>query len=185
MKKHSLGPCLFVVSMLTLGVNDFAAGSLDSKADPIRVDLNGLTLSLDSETGSLLQMEYPGVGKFLEATPDKASLIDLAFPIPEFEPLRLASRFSRGAVIRTGDGEVTVDWSELGASRDFEVPGEVAATVRLREATDGRSIILSCTVTNHSPNPIRQVLFPDFMGLLPFAGDQATEFRSGGCLLKP
>ncbi|MCB9784745.1 MAG: hypothetical protein H6751_17390 [Candidatus Omnitrophica bacterium] len=185
MKKHSLGPCLFVVSMLTLGVNDFAAGSLDSKADPIRVDLNGLTLSLDSETGSLLQMEYPGVGKLLEAAPDRASLIDLAFPIPEFEPLRLASRFSHGAVTQIRDGEVTVEWSELGASRDFEVPGEVAATVRLREATDGRSIILTCTVTNHSPNPIRQVLFPDFMGLLPFAGDQATEFRSGGCLLKP
>ena len=33
---------------------------------------------------------------------------------------------------------------------------------------------------NHSDNAVRQVLFPDLLGLLPFAGADETEFATGG-----
>ena len=176
----------------SLGVSRFVAGSESSERDapvlpstPVKANLNGLDLIFDSETGSLLQMSYPGPGKMLETSPERASLVDLAYPVKEFEPLRLASRFSRGAKVQISDQEVVIRIENLGASRDVKVAGRVSATVRLTAHSDGRSIIMSCEIDNQSNNPVRQVLFPDLFGVLPFAGEEATVFRTGGFGMQP
>ncbi|MFA5816639.1 MAG: hypothetical protein WC865_13575, partial [Bacteroidales bacterium] len=57
--------------------------------------LNGLHLVIDGNSGSILKMSYPGVGTIMDSKPDQAGMIDLAYPIKEFEVLRLASRFSQ------------------------------------------------------------------------------------------
>lgn len=144
--------------------------------------LNGLQIEFDSASGGIVHMSYPGPGTLLEAEPGDASLIDVAHPVPEFDPLRLASRFSTGARIDVAPGCVTVVWPRLGASREKwnTSDGAVSATVRLRAMPDGRSILMTCEVDNQSSRPVRQVLFPDFRGLLPIGGEDNTNLRSCG-----
>lgn len=149
--------------------------------------LNGLEITFDGPTGSIVRLKQPGPGVvMLETTAEAATLIDLAYPVPQFKPLRLASRFSSGAKIVKTDGQVTVRWDKLGSSRSFvKTPGNVSATVTLKAAPDGKSVILTCRVENQSENAVRQVLFPDFLGLAPFAGAAQTEFRTGEKAFKP
>ena len=143
--------------------------------------LDGLHVTLDAETGSIIRLVYPGLGTMLESLPDMASIIDLAYPIKEFEPLRLASRYSRSTSIQKLQNQVIISWEKLGPSRDcFDIEGGVAATVRLKAAPDQRSIIMTCEVINRSANDIRQVIFPDLAGIQPFAGKDRTYFRTGG-----
>ena len=80
----------------------------------VKATLNGSEFVFDAETGGLLKLSRPGVGVLIEATKERSSLIDLAYPIHEFEPLRLASRFSRGAQITVANGGVEVRWERLG-----------------------------------------------------------------------
>ena len=154
-------------------------------AGAVEVDLNGLGVVLDEKSGSLLRLSYPGIGTILEAAPGSGSLIDLAYPVPDFEPLRLAPRFSEGAEVRASGGRVEIAWKAPGPSRPFKLEGRVAVTVRLRAHDDGRSVVMSCTVENHSPVAVRQVLFPDLAGLRPFAGERGTQFRTAGFASRP
>src|SRR5208283_683520 len=61
----------------------------------------------------------------------------------------------------------------------------IAATVTMKAAPDGRSIVMTCEIENRSNNPIRQALFPDFAGLLPFAGVKNTTFRNSAFGMQP
>jgi hypothetical protein len=122
----------------------------------------------------------------LDSTPDRATILDLAIPIKEFEPLRLASRYSHGAQIQATRDRVTVRWEGLGKSRDWaSTGGEVSATVSLKAGADGQSVVMKCMVENHSNITIRQVVFPDFAGLLPFAGTSNTTFRTAAFGMRP
>ena len=151
------------------------AGTL-SAAPPVKYTLNRAELEFDTDTGSLLGVAYPGVGNLLKAAPDRSSLIDLAYPHARFEVLRLGSRYSHGATIRAFTNLVEVHWDKLGMSRSaFPVDGAVAATVRIAAAPDGRSLIFTALVQNQSSNAVRQVLFPDLMGLVPI-GDTSQTF---------
>lgn len=171
----------------------FAKGLLEingvkntNKAGYIEVTLNGLKITIDEQSGSIIRMEYPGPGKILEAMPGKGGLIDLAYPIPEFEALRLASRFSTGATVEQSANEVVISWDNLGASRTYFSPeGKVSAKVWLKAMPDGRSISMKCQINNESENPVGQVLFPDFQGLLPFAGREKTYLRTAGFIRRP
>ena len=152
----------------------------------VKATLNGLEFVFDAESGSILRMAYPAIGILLQTTPDSAGLVDLAYPVKEFEPLRLASRFSKNAQITKARGMVTIHWAELGASRSFtHFKGKVSATVIFKEEADGKSISMSCKVENHSEHAVPQVVFPDFFGIVPFAGIEGTEFRTGGTAIKP
>jgi len=151
----------------------------------IEATLNGLSIAIDGNTGSIVRMSYPGPGTMLDAKPDQAGIIDLAYPIAEFEPLRLASRYSKHVNVEKTSTSVTISWSGLGASRALGPPGAVDAKVRLKAAPDGESVLMSCEVTNRSKNSVKQVLFPDLHGLLPFAGDSGTYLRSGGVVTNP
>lgn len=150
-----------------------------SAAKTVDATLNGLRLTFDADSGSILEMSYPGPGTLLESTPDKATLLDAAYPIKQFAPLRLASRYSTGAKIQKTEDAVTISYDRMGASRDFEIEGKVSAVVRLKAAPDKRSIIMSCDIDNQSQTPIRQIIFPDFAGLLPTNGLDGTIFKTG------
>jgi hypothetical protein len=164
-----------------------AAGPLTAAAaGTIEATLNGLKITLDEQSGSIVGLEYPGPGKMLTAKPETAGLIDLAYPIPEFEPLRLASRFSTGARIEKTADAVVISWDNVGASRPyFKADGTVSAKVWLQALPDGRSITMKCQVVNDSKRNVGQVLFPDFHGLLPFAGREETCLRTPGFVRQP
>lgn len=156
-----------------------------TRAANVEAALNRLKITLDEDTGGIVKLQYDGTGTMLESSPQRAGMIDLAYPVERFEPLRLASRFSRGVKITQTKDSVTVEWERLGASRGFELPGNVSASVSWRAAPDGRSVILTAKVTNHSPRSVRQVVFPDFAGLRPFAGVANTMFRTAGTISPP
>lgn len=152
----------------------------------VAVTLNGLEITLDGQTGALRRLASPGAGTFLECEAGEAGLIDVAYPIDSFEPLRLAARHSRQAVLETEPGQVRIHLAKLGPSRrHFPLEGEVAATVTLRADPDGRSIVLACQMENHSPRPVRQVLFPELRGLLPVAGPDQTILKTCGSSSQP
>lgn len=168
-----------ITSALALVAAAAILASSASAAKTVEATLNGLQLSIDADTGSILRMVYPGPGTLLESSPDKASILDAAYPIKQFEPLRLSSRFSKNVRIEKTDDEVTISWERLGASRTFDLPGKVSAVVHLKAAPDHRSIIMSCDIDNQSQTSIRQVIFPDFTGLLPTNGLDGTIFKTG------
>ena len=131
----------------------------------LKVTLNGLQFVFDKQSGSILRMSYPATGIMLRTTADRAGLVELAYPVKEFEPLRLASQDSKNALITNGKGMVTIHWDELGASRSFaRFQGKVSATVILKEDPDGKSISMSCSIKNNTDHNVPQVVFPDFSG---------------------
>jgi hypothetical protein len=158
-------------------------------AEPIAPNvttLNGLTIALDPTSGAILRLAYDGPGQMLDSKPNRAGVLDVAYPVEQFEPLRLAARYSTGARIKRDGDTLTVSWDALGASRSkFAPQGNVAATVQFKAAPDGKSVILTAHIDNHAARSVRQVLFPDFSGLKPFAGVEHTLFRTGGSVSAP
>jgi hypothetical protein len=147
----------------------------------VTATLNGLKVVLDGQSGAIRRLDYPGPGTILEADAAEAGLVDAAYPIEQFEPLRLAARHSRGAVIEKSDGRVVIRLGRLGPSRGhFKVDGDVSATITLQADTDHRSVILSCDLENRSQRSLRQVVFPELRGLLPVAGPDNTILKSCG-----
>ena len=145
--------------------------------------INGLEISLDSETGGLRKLANQATGEILQADREKAGLIDMAYPVEEFLPLRLSVRFSK-ARIEKKENSVSIVWDRLGPSRTSHATlpaGHISARVELRAATDGRSVVLTCRVDNQSSGTIPQILFPDFVGLRPFEGRERTilQFANG------
>jgi hypothetical protein len=158
-----------------------AALAMPASGETVLQNINGLQITIDSNTGCLLGMACFGPGAMLKSVVDRASIIDLAYPVKSFEPLRLAPRFSTGAKITRSADTVTIHWDTLGPSRtNFPIPGNVCASVRLSAHPDGKSIIITAQVENNSDNDVRQVIFPDFAGLQPFNGELGTWLRTGG-----
>lgn len=158
----------------------WGATAMSAAESTVDLTLNGLQITLDAQTGGILKLACAGPGTLLETDQAGAGLLDLACPLPTFEPLRLATRYAaRAEITRSAEG-VTVVWPQLGASRDLPLSGPVAATVRITAAPDGRSVLLSCEVRNGTDRPLRQVLFPDLNGLLPSAGVDRTILKTGG-----
>ncbi len=151
----------------------------------VKAVLNGLEIDIDSDSGNILKLSYPGPGTLLETTVEKGKLLDLAYPLSDFEPFRLGSRYSTGAKVERSENAVTISWDKLGGSRPFDFPGKVAAVVKLLADADGRSVVMRCTIKNQSQKAVPQVLFPDLDGFLPLAGQSETRFRSGGFVRSP
>jgi hypothetical protein len=161
---------LFSLSLLT------AAQTASNSFDKLR--LNGIDLWLDQQTGSIEYLSSPSTGVLLEGTREQSGLLDIAYPTSAFTPLRLASRFSKAEIQHEGEN-VEIRWQALGPSRNNFAPhdGYVSAQVTIRPAPDGKSLVLSCQIQNHSQAPIPQILFPDLWGLAPFHGTEGTELR--------
>lgn len=155
-------------------------------ASVTRVTLNGLDLRIDEQTGSLVYLSYPATGVILQASPESAGLLDVAYPIESFAPLRLATQFSKARIAK-GPNRLTITWDQLGPSRsNFKLPGgKVSAQVTIRAADDLRSVILNCRIENRSDAPIPQILFPDLRGLRPFDGKEKMLLRLGNTSVYP
>ncbi|HEX2924618.1 MAG TPA: hypothetical protein VHS28_11410 [Chloroflexota bacterium] len=180
MKRIALLVAAFALAASAAAIPAVGEESMDKSPQVVEAVLNGLKVTIDADTGSILRLYYPGPETMLESTPERASIIDLAYPVAQFEPFRLASRYSHGAHVTKTDDAVVIYWSKLGPNRDcFPVEGNVSATVRMQAAPDGRSVIMTAEVNNGSKNAVRQVVFPDFSGMLPFCGMDKTMFRGG------
>ncbi|HZT29871.1 MAG TPA: hypothetical protein VFA33_08315 [Bryobacteraceae bacterium] len=155
-------------------------------AGDVSLRLNGLEIALNGETGGIVWLAYPPAGEFLAAGTKDAGLLDVAYPVESFGPMRLATRFSRAQITRTGEGAVIV-WDPLGPSRrGVALPsGHVTARVTLRAAEDGRSVVLTCRIENRSAAPVPQVMFPDLEGLEPVDGLEHTRIRFAAGTVEP
>lgn len=151
----------------------------------VKTELNGLQIEIDAANGNILKLAYPGPGTLLETTSEKGRMLDLAFPLSDFEPFRLSSKYSTGAKVETSENKVTITWDRLGGSRPFDFPGKVSAMVKLIADPDGKSVVMKCTIHNQTQQALPQVLFPDLFGFLPVAGPSETKLRSGGFARSP
>lgn len=163
---------------LALCVLGCAASAWPAEENVYKVRLNGLEVWLDAENGDIIRLSSDATGVLLEGSRERSGLLDAAYPINSFLPLRLASRFSK-AQVRIEDNQVTIRWDTLGPSRSNIPlpPGHVRAQATIRAADDGRSVILSCRIENLSEAAIPQVLFPDLWGMTALHGPERTELR--------
>jgi hypothetical protein len=151
------------------------------QAATVSASLNGLKITFDQASGAILRLEYPGPGVLLEAEAGEAGLVDAAYPLPEFEALRLSARCSAGAAIQQSPERVIVRIPGLGATRrGFTIEGQAAAEITMRADQDGRSVVLTCEITNGTRRPIPQVIFPDLRGLVDVAGPDQTILKTCG-----
>ncbi len=156
-------------------------GETNARPPETRAALNGLEIVLDGDTGAIRRLSCPGPGTLLDAERAEAGLVNVAYPVPEFEPLRLAARDGARASIRRTDREVVIEIPSLAPSRPgMPVRGSVSAVVTLRADPDGRSVVATCEIENRSDRSVRQVVFPDLRGLLPIAGPDHTILKSCG-----
>lgn len=91
---------IFLLSVRSAGAQE--------KTNVINASLNGLDIVFDASSGSILAMSHPATGIILNTTADSAGIVDMAFPLKEFEPLRLASRYSKNVRITKKPGIVTL-----------------------------------------------------------------------------
>ncbi|MHC4122952.1 MAG: hypothetical protein ACYSSI_05205 [Planctomycetota bacterium] len=128
--------------------------------------LNGLSISIDEQTGCLVELSYPSTGVILQAKPDSGGLLDIAFPVDGVEPMRLASRFSK-AQLTKGENEITIFYEKLGPSRTHVgLPeGNIKAQIKIKASGYSRSMIMTCEIQNNTNLPIPQIMFPDLWGI--------------------
>ncbi len=171
---------------INLALLVFVCLRMTCHATVIRADLNGLSIGIDDQTGSIVYLAYPATGVILDATPEVGGLLDLAYPTDSFPAMRLASGFSKARVVK-GDGVVTIHWDQLGPSRsNLPLPrGGVQAEVAIKAAPDKRSVILTCWIKNASSLKVPQILFPDLRGLKPFDGIDRTQLRLARGVIQP
>lgn len=166
---------------ITLSFPRFAPAA-PGETKTIKLDFNGVSLTIDTESGNLLRLESPATGAILESVPGHAGLLDVAYPIEPFVALRLGTGYSKASITQRGEGGVTIGLDPLGPSRtSFKMPeGKVRAEITIRPAPDQHSVILKARIFNESKALIPQVLFPDLHGLKPIAGAATTQLRFGG-----
>ena len=161
----------------------FAAGAMRAEGtkDVVEVTLNGLTITIDKQTGSIIGLDYSGPGKMLSASPDIAGIVDLAYPIPEFAPLRLASRFSKGAQIEKSENAVVISWENLGASRTYFQPaGKVSARVWIQRCPMGAPVSMKCQIVNAQSGQSARSCFLTCMGSCRLPAREETYLRTPG-----
>lgn len=151
--------------------------------------LNNTTLCFDQNNGTLCGIEYAGQ-QFITGG---GGPLDIALPTADlrYELMRVSPG---GIGAKTPEfslvGRVlTVRYPELG--KLFAVPplpeldGGVEAVVTFTALPDGRSISMQCRVENHCDTPVKQVLFPDFVGLDPVDSKEATRLTTLGVVDHP
>src|SRR5258708_5270046 len=118
------------------------AAAIAADAKVIKVRLNSLEIGIDGDTGSIVSVDSVATGLILQATPESAGLLDVAYAVDSFAAMRLGSRFSKAQITRPSADEVDIQWEQLGASRsNLPLPsGAVWARVTMKAASDGRSV---------------------------------------------
>ena len=164
---------------------DQPAGESNDASRVVHAVLNGLEIDIDSGSGNILKLSYPGAGRpsrnDSREGENPGSCLSAerfrAFPLG----LKVLDQRESGKDRRRGDDHLGIAWREPA----FEFPGKVSAVVKLLADPDGRSVVMKCTIQNQSQRAIPQVLFPDLYGFLPIAGKSETRLRSGGFVRSP
>lgn len=164
-----------------------AFGVTVAHAKTVTVTFNQLEIGLDDATGGIVSMKSPYSKPLITSSVQQAGMLDVAYPLETFAPMRLSSRFSSGAKIQRKKDSVTISWEKLGASRaNLALPtGVVRGEVTISAAPDGRSVIFQARVRNDSALAVPQVLFPDLAGLRPVGGEADTRLRLARDVLRP
>ncbi len=180
MKKNIL---LFAV-LIILVFNLCAAQSCKSDRSQVYpITINGLKIGLNQRTGNIIELSYGNIGSFLNEK--DGGLLDIAYPVTDFPPLRLSTRYSKAYIHKEGQS-ISIIWDSLGPSRNINLnEGNVKAAVVITPANDGRSVIFKCKIENNSSNPIPQIIFPDLYGFRPFSGIEDTQLRLGRNVYTP
>lgn len=146
----------------------------------IEFECNGLVIGVNDSTGGICRLFHPATGDLLRAPPESAGLLDVAYPLKAFEPLRLGTQHSVARILRE-DGGLRISYERLGPSRtNVSLPtGAVAAEITLKPASDGRSVVLACRIDNQSEGSVPQILFPDLHGFQAVEGPEHTRLRFG------
>lgn len=152
----------------------------------IKTALNNNEIVFDAHTGGILCLKTSNGVKIIDTDRETAGLIDLAYPLDNFGPLRLATPYSKIKSIDINENNVIIDYSSLGPSRkDAGYQGDVSAKIILTAHEDGKSVVFEAQVENHTDKLVPQILFPDFKGLVPVSGNENTWFRRGGVKIRP
>lgn len=152
----------------------------------MQLSLKHCKLWFSDETGGLYRIQPEGAPAILDIAPEKAGLLDLAFPQEKFGPLRLYTPGSNAQLETDGETYVIVRYDALAPSRqDLGVTDRVSAAVTIRALPDGKSFSMEAEITNHSDQLVPQILFPDFRGLVPVSGEDHTWFRQGAVKMLP
>ena len=175
---------LTVAWLTLLSTRTAAGGDASNAGSVLQTTLNGTQFVLDRATGGILRMAHPGPGTMLETTAELAGAVEVLYQAEDAKPIRLASRFAHAAQITRQGDQIVIHWRRLEPAGSAAV-GRVSATVTLEPAADGRSVLLACQLENGAGGTVRQVLFPDLQGLLPWAGVERMEFRTGSQLVRP
>ena len=151
--------------------------------------LNNTTLCFDEHNGILCGVEYAG-RQFITGG---GGPLDVALPTKDL-------RYELLRVFPGGDGTAQPDFSLNGRvltvryptlGKLFDVPalpeleGGVEAIVTYTALPDGRSISMQCRVKNHCDAVVRQVIFPDFVGLDPVDSKESTRLTTLGLVDHP
>ena len=158
--------------------------------DKIKFCLNGSTLLFDRDTSSLDSLENGNCGTIIQ---NGGALLDAAWPVKyKYEILRAdpCGAYFKSAPSFGFDGStLTITWDELPQNMptpDLEcLNGRVYAQITIGSCEDGKSLVFHCKVKNNSEAVVRQILFPNFAGLIPMAGDKNTRFTTMGLTARP
>jgi len=162
----------------------FAVFSLSANAGVRVFQLNGVTIGIDDQGGGLAFLSTQSLGTIIEAPGDEPAMVDVAYPVSGYLPMRLSSRGAK-ATIKDDGNAIIITWKSLHASRALPaLAGSVGAEVRIGRAPDGKSLVFSCRISNGSTLPVPQVLFPDFERMEPLHGLE-TELRFAGGVVRP
>lgn len=161
----------------------------------VHFELNGTQLGFHKASGTLVSIVHPACGMIMR---DGKCGIDVAWPAKfDYEILRAGARYHahvRQADLPAAQYEYTGDILTVTIPKmpvSLAVPpmscldGGIEGRLTFKASPDGASIVMSCRVCNHSATPVRQVIFPDFDGLLPIAGQEGTRFTTLGFAKRP
>ena len=145
------------------------------------VHLNGLAIGLDSQTGAIRKLDYPGPGTLLDADASEAGLVDAAYPLRLSSRLRLAARHGRGAVFQqSADRVVVCARSRAPVGRSSPSTARWRPTVVLRADTDKRSIARHMRHREPLASRVTAGDLPRVRGLAAVAGPEYTILKSCG-----
>ena len=158
--------------------------------EPLQFTLNQLTLTLAPDTGALLSMWGAHCGTLAQ---NGQGLIDIAWPVKyDYEILRAApcgKHSKKPPAIQYDGTSLVISYAVLPLNTLVPpldvLEGGLSASITLSACEDGQSLSLRCRVTNHSPTAVRQILFPDFSGLLPVSGTEDTRFTGLRGYIRP
>ncbi len=161
----------------------------------VTVNLNGLEITVDDQTGELQRLNYPPVGTILEAQAKLMAIHDGAGEKGEEQTnpatgvassvdasdatLATAEARRSDVTLNPREGGLTIGWSEAADAPSGAKDAEKAVQyqIDLSAAPDGRSVILRGEVLNQTNQTLQQVAFPRLMGLRAFDEPQRMELR--------